>query len=96
MKFNMGCPQIVSPQLNSFLACKQKEILALAQRNTEEVVKKELALADFELLLAVNMPKQEIDSLTKSSKRLRQESWEELFKKFNGNTDKIQEFLDEI
>ena len=94
---------------------------------TDEIVKTELALADFELLLSVNMPKGEQDILThqkcslftlsvstrrkqrhfwgaqepehalcfsagfltKQSRKLREENWKELIKKFK-DAAKIQ------
>lgn len=92
MEFNQQIPQ----ELNSFLERRDKEILAIAQKNTEEVVKTELALADFELLLSVNLSKKEIDALTKKSRKLREESWEKLSEKFCGDSDKIQSFLNTI
>lgn len=85
--------QIISPQLNSFLENKQKEIISLAHRTTDEVVKTELALADFELLLAVNMNEKERDKLTALSKKLREDNWKELSEKFNGDTSAIQKAI---
>lgn len=85
----MKMGQMISPQLNSFLENKQREIISLAHKMTDEVVKTELALADFELLLSVNMPKEEQDSLTKQSRELREENWKELSEKF-GDATKIQ------
>lgn len=83
---------MVSLQLNNFLESKQREIISLAHKMTDEVVKTELALADFELLLSVNIPKEEQDSLTKQSKKLREENWKELSEKF-GDTAKIQKAI---
>ena len=80
--------------LDKFLKDRQQEILALAQRTTEKIVKTELALSDFELLLAANLSKEESEKLTEESRKLREETWQELSEKFNGNTDKIQEFAD--
>ena len=84
---------IISPQLNTFLENRQKEILAIAHKATDEVVKTELSLTDFELLLAVNMSKKESGELTKKSRKIREEGWQELSKKFNGDINQIQEFL---
>ncbi len=80
---------MISSQLNSFLENKQREIISLAHKMTDEVVKTELALTDFELLLSVNMPNGEQDILAKQSRKLREENWEELSEKF-GNTANIQ------
>jgi len=85
----MKIGQIVSPQLNNFLENKQREIISLAHKMTDEVVKTELALTDFELLLSVNMSEKERDNLTKQSRKLRQENWGELSEKF-GNITNIQ------
>lgn len=92
LQFKIKMEQMVSPQLNSFLENKQREIISLAHKMTDEVVKTELALADFELLLSVNMPKEEQDSLTKQSRKLREENWKELSEKF-GDTAKIQRVI---
>lgn len=91
--------QKLSPNsdLNNFLASRQQEILSIAHeiahKTTEEVVKTELALADFELLLSVNMQKKEQERLTKQSRKLREEVWEELSEKFRRDTSKIQKAL---
>ena len=75
------------------MADKRSEILALAQKNTEEVVKTELALMDFELLLAVNTRRGESDKSAKMARELRKSSWDELDKKFDGDYDKISQFI---
>jgi len=79
--------------LNNFLEFKKKEILEMAHQNTEELVKKENALMDFELLLSLDFSEKERERLTNESRNLREESWKELEKKFDSDTDKIQEFL---
>jgi len=84
---------MVSPQLNSFLENKQREILSLAHKTTDEIVKTELALADFELLFAVNMNRKEVDKLTIQSRKLREENWRELSNKFNGDITQIQKAI---
>ena len=89
----MEIGQIISSQLNNFLESKQREILSIAHKATEEIVKTELALTDFELLLSANMSEKEQESLTKQSRKLREETWEELSKEFNGDTSKIQRAL---
>lgn len=89
----METAQTISPQLNSFLESRQREILSMAHKATDEIVKIELALTDFELLLSVNMPKKEQDGLTIQSRKLREETWGELSEKFNGDTSKIQKAL---
>ncbi|OGJ22330.1 hypothetical protein A3K73_03800 [Candidatus Pacearchaeota archaeon RBG_13_36_9] len=89
----MQTNQIGSTQLNNFLEGKQKEILAMAHKNTEEIVKAELALADFELLLSVNLSEEESKKLTQKAGLLREKSWQELYKKCDGDSEKVQEFL---
>jgi hypothetical protein len=84
--------QIDSPNFNEFLQKRQDEILAIAQRNTEEIVKREGALMDFELLLSVNFPKKEQERFTQEGKKLRIEQWELLSKKFNNQEEKVLEF----
>jgi hypothetical protein len=88
--------QQMPKELNSFLERRDKEILEVAQINTLEIVKTELALTDFELLLSANLSEREVDTLTKKSKRLREESWKELSERFGGNSDRIQGFLNTI
>lgn len=77
--------------LSDFMQLKEKKILAFAQRNTEEVVKTELALLDFELLLAVNSNKDKREDTF--SRSLRVDSWQELSQKFDGDYNKINSFL---
>lgn len=86
--------KIISQDLNNFLINKEREILAIAQKNTEEIVKREMALSDFELLLSANFSEEEREELTNKSRILRKENWEELSKKFNGNFKKIMDFID--
>ena len=85
-----------STSLSNFLATKEKEILSIAHRNTDEIVKTELALIDFELLLAVSISKKESGNLTKIARKLRCEGWQELSKKFKGNSQDIQKFVDTL
>ncbi len=75
--------------LNNFISDKQREILAFAQKNTEEVVKTEMALLDFELLLAVSPNESTIDS-----RELRTRSWDDLSAKFNGDYNKMMGFIE--
>lgn len=89
----MQTNQISSTQLNNFLESKQKEILAIAIKNTEETVKTELALADFELLLSANLSEEESKRSTQKARVLRETSWQELSKKYNNDAEKIQGFL---
>lgn len=86
--------QISSPKFDSFLQERQEEILAIAQKNTGEIVKREMALMDFELLLSVNFPKKEQNKFAKEGRKIRIEQWESLSKKFNGKEEKVLEFLD--
>ena len=88
--------QIQSEPLNQFLKERDQQILDLAKRNTEDVVKKELALSDFELLLSVNFPKKEQKELNLLSRKIREDSWNELNKKFNNDFGKINNFLNEF
>ena len=89
----MEIKQLDTSSLELFMADKQKEILALAQKNTEEVVKTELALMDFELLLAVNTKNGEADKTAKIARELRNSSWNELHQRFNGDHNKISQFI---
>ncbi len=82
--------------LKTFIEDKQKEILAFAQKNTEEVVKTEMALMDFELLLAVNTKKDEIEKTSQYARELRNSSWNELSLKFNGDYNQITSFIDKF
>ena len=91
----MEIQQTSCEDLNNFLKSRQDEILALAQKNTEEIVKRENALMEFELLLSVETPKKEQETLTKNSKKLREDSWKEISKQFNGHFTKISEFIDD-
>lgn len=92
----MDAQQIKSPELMKFWQEKQAKILAIAQKNTEEIVQREMALTDFELLLSVNMPENEQTKLTNTSKKLRNDAWQELSNKFKGNFQKMNEFLNTI
>ena len=78
--------------LNKFMDLREKKILELTQKATEEIVRRETSLIDFELLLAANITKEESERLTKESRSLRRETWNKLSEKFNGSTDKIQAF----
>ena len=82
------------PELSSFIQNKEQEILAIAQQNTKETVEKEMALLDFELLLSTNLSEGKEKELTEKSRLLRRESWNELSKKFDGDYDKMNKFLD--
>lgn len=88
--------QISSPKFDSFLQERQDEILNIAQENTEEIVKREMALMDFELLLSVNFSNKEQDKFAKEGRKIRMEQWESLSKKFNGKEEKVLEFLDSL
>jgi len=92
----METQQISSPELMQFLQDREMQILALAQKNTQEIVQKEMALSDFELLFSANISEREQKDLTQKSRKLRVGSWQELSKKFDGNFKKINEFLDTI
>jgi hypothetical protein len=92
----MEVQQLKAPEFMKFWQDKQTQILNIAQKNTEEIVQRELALADFELLLSVNMPKNEQKESAQRSRELRNETWQELSKRFNGNLQKMNEFLDSI
>lgn len=92
--------------LNNFLEDRQKEILAIAQQNnkekfkeiqleTEEIVKRETALMDFELLFSATLLKEE-EKLTLESRELREECWEELNKESNGDYNKLNEILNNL
>lgn len=88
--------QIQSEHLNQFLKERDQQILDLARKNTEEIVKKEIALSDFELLLSVNFPKKEQRELTNLSREIRKDSWNGLNQNFNNDFGKINNFLDEF
>ena len=79
--------------LGDFINSRKQEIMMLAQKNTEEVVNEELALIDFELLMAANLTEKEAQKLTIDGRELREEGWNELSKKFNGDYKKIHAFL---
>jgi len=84
--------QTISINLDKFLKNRQQEILSRVQETAEKIVKTELALSDFELLLAANLARGEAEKLTEEARKLREQTWQELQGRFNGNTDKIQEF----
>lgn len=88
--------QISSPKFDSFLQERQEEILAIAQKNTDEIVKREMALMDFELLLSANFSNKEQDKFAKEWRKIRIEQWGSLSKKFNGKEEKVLEFLDNL
>lgn len=88
--------QVQTIGLNEFMESKEREILDFAKKNAEEVVKKELALMDFELVMAVNLTKKKAESLTKYSRKLRSETQKELVAKFDGDYDKISNFLENV
>lgn len=92
----MEIQQIKSPELLKFWQDRQIQILNIAQNNTQEIVQKEMALADFEVLLSVNTSGKEQKELTQKSRKLRGETWQELSNQFNGNFQKINEFLNTI
>jgi len=88
--------QITSASLNTFLDNRQKEILALAHKNTEEIVKTEMALLEFELLLEAHSNNEETGKLSNVSRELRIESWHELSTRFNDDYDKINDFIEKF
>ena len=92
----METEQIQSQPLNQFLKDREQQILDLAKKTTEDIVKRELALSDFELLLSVNFPAKEQEELTKISKSIREESWSELNKNFGNDFNKVNNFLNEF
>ncbi len=92
----MEIQQIKSPELLKFWQERQTQILSIAQNNTQEIVQKEMALADFEVLLSVNTSEKEQKDLTQKSRKLRADAWQGLSDKFNGNFQKMNEFLDTI
>lgn len=88
--------ELQTNKLDQFIQNKEKEILAFAIKNTEEIVKTELALSEFELLLSSHLTEEESNNLTKESRKLREKNWQELSQRFNGNTEKMQEFMNSI
>lgn len=82
--------------LNEFFTNRENEILEIAHKNTESIVKTEIALMDFELLLSTDLSEKEISSLNTKSRALREECWAELNKKFNGDYNKIMKFLNDF
>ena len=88
--------QTSCPELNNFLEDKQREILALAQQKTEEVVRKEMALTEFELLLSANMSEKEQRKLTSNSRKLREESYKELSKRSRADFNEVCNLLNEV
>ena len=92
----METEQIQSQPLDQFLKDREQQILDLARKTTEDIVKRELALSDFELLLSVNFPAKEQEELTKISKSIRVESWSELNKNFGNDFNKVNNFLNEF
>ena len=92
----METEQIQSQPLDQFLKDREQQILDLARKTTEDIVKRELALSDFELLLSVNFPAKEQEELTKISKSIREESWSELNKNFGNDFNKVNNFLNEF
>lgn len=92
----MEIQQIKSSELLKFWQDRQTQILNIAQNNTQEIVQREMALADFEVFLSVNTSEKEQKELTQKSKKLRVEIWQELSDKFNGNFQKMNEFLNTI
>ena len=92
----MEIQQIKSPELLKFWQDRQAQILNIAQNNTQEIVQKEMALVDFEILLSVNTSEKEQKELTQKSRKLRADNWQELSNKFNGNSQKMSDFLNTI
>ena len=92
----MEIQQIESPELLKFWQDRQTQILNIAQNNTQEIVQREMALLDFEVLLSVNTSKKEQKELTQDSRNLRGETWQGLSNQFNGNFQKMNEFLNTI
>ena len=90
----MEANNVSATSLGAYMEDKRKEILAWAQKNTEQVVKTELALMDFELLLAVNTKPGEAEKSAIKARKLRDESWDELSKKFSGDYDKTMCFIE--
>jgi|GEM_PF-2407487 len=88
------------PELKTFLETRQKETLSLAQqitqRVTKDIVEKEMALMDFELLLSVNLSKKEETKITAESRKIREQSWKEVNDKFNGNYGEAVRFIDDF
>ncbi|HLD54990.1 MAG TPA: hypothetical protein VJB35_01895 [Candidatus Nanoarchaeia archaeon] len=62
--------QVSCPELNNFLEYRQKEILALAQQVTKEVIEKEFDLFEFDLFLG-SLGKNKLDKSTKKVMELR-------------------------
>jgi len=96
MNETMEIQQIKSPELLKFWQDRQTQILNIAQNNTQEIVQREMALADFEILLSVNTPEKEQKELTLKSRKLRTETWQGLSCEFNGNFQKTNDFLNTI
>ena len=92
----METKQIDTTSIEKFIVDKQKEILAFALNNTDEVVKTELELMDFELLLAINTKEGESEENAEISRELRNSSWNELNQIFNGDNNKISQFISEF
>ena len=86
----------IAPELSNFIQSREQEILAIAKSNTEDIVKRELSLLDFELLLSANLSESEEKELTDKAKVLRKESWEELLQQFDGDYDKMNKFLNKF
>lgn len=75
---------------NRFFVEKQEEILAIAQRNTEDIVKKETALMNFEIMVGLDFSKKEREALTKETRNQRLNTWNNLVSKSKGkNMSKV-------
>lgn len=85
--------QINQSNLKDFMNSKEREILNLAKKGTEEIVKKEVALMDFELFLSSNLTDQESVRLTKESRAIRKQSWEGMGKKI-GSYKEINKYFE--
>lgn len=86
----------IAPELSNFIQSREQEILDIAKSNTEDIVKRELSLLDFELLLSANLSESEKKELTEKARYLREESWKELSQQFEGDYNKMNNFLNKF
>ncbi|MAH50080.1 hypothetical protein CMI37_29945 [Candidatus Pacearchaeota archaeon] len=93
----MEMPQSTpASNLNNFLENKQQEILALAQECAKDVVEKENALMDFEIMASINSPISERQKLTEHSRKLRTDCWRQIQEQTGGDFNKSMDFLNDL
>lgn len=83
---------VQSKEINQIFEQREKQIIDEASQMAKEIVRKELALLEFELFNEIMIPKKSKQKAEKSLQKLRKEKWKKTLKKAAGDEEKAISF----